>query len=212
MRDDQIPVQPTAITLTEYIERWFVVLAPFLVAAVMVWAFHLFWHRFDPLVFVFIWLPTGATQVVFNYLRQFRPERLPSMLPEDSEELARLKRKKMLLNRVGWSGVGFCTILGLTIRLFSGVHPGEVCYLIPDVLWPWIALPIIASCVSLFWSNVLEAHIKGRIPPVAKPTKSSYGSRGPIVISGKSFQGNGFHSEHWGEPSSKTHVQFESDS
>jgi len=212
MSDPHVPVQPAAISLPEYLRRWSVVLAPFVGAVVMVWAFHHFWHRFDPVIFVLLWLPTGATNVFFNYLRQFCPERLPSLLSEDSEELEKLKRKKMLLNWVGYGGVGFCTILGLTIRLFSGVHPGDVCYLIPDVLFPWIALPILASSVSLFWSNVLEAHIKERTPPAAKPAKSSRVRRSPAVISGKAFQGNGFHSDHWGEPASNIQVQFESNS
>jgi hypothetical protein len=205
--DEQIPLQPAAITLAEYFRRWGVVLAPFFGVTVMVWAFHHFWHRFDPVIFVFLWLPTGATRIFFSYLRQFHPERFPSMLSEDSEELAKLKCKKMLLNRIGWGGMGSCILLGLTIRLFSGVHPGEVCYLVPDVLWPWIALPIVVSCGSLFWRDVLGAHIRERTPHAARPVKTSRSRRSPTVISGRPFQGNGFRSDHWGESVSNKQVQ-----
>jgi len=212
MCDERPPLQPAAITLTEYCRRWGFVLAPFLGIAATVWAIHHVWHRFDPVIFVFLWLPTGATRGFFNYLRQFRPQRLPAMLSEDSEELAKLKRKQMLLSWVACSGVGFCVMLGLTLRLFSGVHPGEVCYLIPDVLFPWIALPIVASGTCLFWRDVLREQIKQRTPPAAKPVRSARARRTPAVISGKAFQGNGFHSDHWGEPNSNPLVQFGSES
>ena len=83
----------------------------------------------------------------------------------------------------------------------------EVCYLIPDVLWPWIAPPIVVGCVCLFWRDVLEAHIKERTLPAAKTMISSRSRRSPAVISGRPFQGNGFHSAHWGEPVPNTQVQ-----
>jgi hypothetical protein len=202
MSDEQIPVQPTAIPLAEYCGRWSTILAPLVWVAGFVWTCHLFWHRFDPVISVLIWLPAGSTGIYFRYLRQFRPERAPSMLSEDSEELEQLKRKRTLLNRVGYGGVGLCVVLGSAIRLFTGWHRGEDCFFIPDVLWPWVALPVLVGCVCVFWSGVLEAHIKERRPPAAKPVSLSKGRRKPVVIVGSAFQGNGFHSDHWGERNS----------
>ena len=129
------------------------------------------------------------------------------MLAEDSQELAKLKCKRILLGRVGWGCLGPCLLLGLAIRAVSGVHPGEVCYLIPDVVWPWVALPIVVGCGCLFWRDVLDAHIKERTPPVPKPVKSGRSRRSPTVISGRAFQGNGFHSDHWGQPLSNAQDQ-----
>jgi hypothetical protein len=92
-----------------------------------------------------------------------------------------------------------CLVLGLTVRQFIPVHSGDECYLIPDVLFPWVALPLILSFAALLWSAVLEANMKERTPPATKPLRSSRGRKIPTVIAGKPFQGNSFHSDHWGK-------------
>jgi hypothetical protein len=215
MSGDKSQLRPEEISLPGPSRSWGPVLAPLLglaVIAAVAWAVHQVWPHFDSdtyiFTFIYLWLPAAATKVFYNYRRQFRPERLPSMLSEDSEELAKLKRKRMLLGRVGWSVLGLCVLLGFTIRLFNGVHPGEVCYLIPDVVWPWIALPLLAGFISLFWGDVLAAQIKQRTPPAAKPVGASRGRRNPTVITGTAFQGNGFHSDHWGERGSHVPLEF----
>ena len=209
MSDEQVSFRPEPIPLTEYLRRWGVVLGPFLGVTTAALAMHYVWHGFDPVVIVLLWLPAGATQVFFSYRRRFRPDRLPSMLHEDSDELARLRRKNALLKWLGYAGTAFCVLLGITARQLSGVHPGEARHL-PDVFWLWIALPVTASSVCVFWSNVIEAQIKQRTLPRVKPV--GRGRRSPMVISGRAFQGNRFHSDHWGEPGSNTQVHFESDS
>lgn len=200
MCDETIPSPPAPITLTEYLRKWGVVLRPLLGFAAVIWVIHRIWHRFDILVAVIIWLPAGVTQAFFGYCRQFHPDRVPPVLNEDSDELARLKNKQAQLHFIGYLGCGVCVMLLLLIRLVTGAHPGMAEESIPDTAWLWMALPILAAGGCVFWGNALEAYIKQRRPPVVMPAGSVRARRQPTAISGTAFRGNRFHSDHWGEP------------
>lgn len=162
---------------------WASIAAPY-IAIVVVWAAMSLWlHRFcDPFVFVF-GLPAMAVGSVFRYRRYFCPERIPPELSADSEELARLKRRKKLL---GWATlwcIAFCVVV-IAIASITGERKTAI-----DRAVYLLILPALGVCICAPWMWAVDAYIKCRTPA------RLFNIRRPAVPYGKPFQ-----SDHWGEP------------
>ena len=205
MSNEQIPAQFATDALDRNTVEWADVITSFVICAAISFGYYLFSGHFN-LYILIPCLPVIAVRAFFNYRRLFQPERVPALLAEGSDELARLKATKQTLDwlvKAGLICLAMVFVIGRHVGLLNHRHGSTT----SDEALCWMMLPI-GFCA--LWGIVLEAYIKERTPPAAK-TASSGGSRNSSrVISGKAFQGNALHSDHWGERVSESAGEIES--
>jgi hypothetical protein len=183
MSDDPIQTIPEKRDVKWLVQGWVSLAMPYVaIAAIGIGMSHWF-HRFcNPFVFV-IWLPAMAVGSVFRYRRYFCPERIPPELSADSEELARLKRRKKLLGWATFWCIAFCVVV-IAIASITGERKTAI-----DRAVYLLILPALGICICAPWMRAVDAYIKCRTPA------RLFNIRRPTVPYGKPFQ-----SDHWGEP------------
>jgi hypothetical protein len=138
-------------------------------------------------------LPYFATPVlvsaVFNYLRDFHPDRVPSILAHDSPLRLKLQR---IRNAFGWTAF-LTTFAALAVLLFTSKSDACTCENHPALFIVWLATDVVAfvGCIGL------SAYLRERSQPQLRPS----GSRALPRTTASNFKP--IQSDHWGQPTAK---------
>jgi hypothetical protein len=127
----------------------------------------------------------------FNYLRDFHPERVPSILAADSALRLKLQRVRMVLG-----GTALATMLlgfaGLAVADRAGMC---TCEEHPVLFVAWLA----TSAISLLGCVGVSAYIRERSEPTARPFRRGAGSGNWSAARSAVSASKPLHSEHWGQ-------------
>jgi hypothetical protein len=129
--------------------------------------------------------------LVFNYLRDFHPARVPSILAHDSALRLRLQRVR---NALGWTA--FATLLlGFAALATASLSNSCTCEDHPALFIAWLATDAISflGCISL------SAYLRERSEPPASsfrrnPSRTNWSAARSAASASKPL-----HSGHWGE-------------
>ena len=167
-----------------YLSAWTAILFPFVASAFAIYLTSLLFHHHVNFDCVFFLAPPLLVNAAFTWLRHFRPDRVPTRIAADSPELTRLKLRRKLLSRIGYSSLALTLVIIMIAYGVLGYGDKTM-----DRTLFLIALPGLAAAVCLFWAEALEAYIKQRTTePQPQYLKKTYRPNSPI------------HSDHWGQP------------